>query len=326
MAQLVHPSSARFDGPFLIDRKRLVEFDQMIDREWEELEKWYEDQVRQEVVRLKSEKSYYADKSNEEVRDSVLKSYEFSRCNRDVAIKCKKGKELKGKGFQEIARLPEAVELMPISFTATLERGPLTATIKSGSLDYKPELMIDVEPNCLYAQGLKSTLEGWVTGVSAPAWQRGWLKVTSAIPFLQWIPAALFLIIFLSALPTSDTARDAALSEYQDQLREDAHELLTDGVSSEEVARAVELELALSTNYLSPTCALPEVPVFRWPALLALILSVVFGVIASLRPRFHIGLGRGQAVIRRWRWWLRFAFYTVPLLLLSSVISHILFG
>jgi hypothetical protein len=319
MAQLIHPSSARFNGPFLIDRERLVEFDQMIGREWEELEKWYEDQVQQEVVRRKSGESYYADKSDEEVRDSVLESYQFSRRTRDVTVKCKKDKELRGNSFQEIARLPEAAELMPVGFTVTLERGPLTATIKSVSWFDETRLEIDVNPNCPHAQGLKSTLEDWATRVSAPAWQRVWLKVTSFLPFLQWMPAILFLIVFLGALPNSDAARDVALREYQVQLCKDAHELLADGVNSEEVARAVELELALSTNYLPPTYALPGVPVFRWPAL-AFILSVVFGVISSLRPRLHIGLGRGEAAIRRWKLWLRFSFYKVPVLLLSSVV------
>jgi len=84
-------------------------------------------------------------------------------------------------------------------------------------------------------------------------------------------------------------------------------ELLRQGLTAANQQKAVEVLLAITTDYSAPI----EHRMGNW-FWFFLIGGAAMCLIVGYPPRLVIGLGVGEDHIRRWRMWTRFVFIVVP--------------
>lgn len=99
-------------------------------------------------------------------------------------------------------------------------------------------------------------------------------------------------------------------------LRAQAHELLKHGVTAAQQNKAIELLLALDSDY--DIGAAPRGMTGRsW---IILVCGAAVALAVSIPPKTTIGIGRGSAAVRRWRMWVRFVGVTVPTVIFGNLV------
>jgi len=171
----------------------------------------------------------------------VALSSRLGKESRSASLYLKGGREVQAERFSEAINQPlgDAEEASGMALYLTI--GTVRARVLLGEMRWTQELTIDVEPNDLEAaQGFFGALSNWASDVDAPRWQQRWLA---------WRPAfvlALVLWAFLGLLFTPFLSWTWA---GQRASRAEARKLLAQGVNPKNETRAIELLLAIESNY-----------------------------------------------------------------------------
>jgi len=345
MAEFIYTTSTSVRGPWLIDADKLEELDNILGEEEARLLKRNEERLNAEVERqlqgdyvvdskmhqLKLRKLLRDDsppKEGEEParnaeepdREAEIEKIKGERRNeirsnlvtrgyggylqsRSLTIRLKKNKKVIVKSFGEALREQSLSEEMPDGFTFDLRSGDITCTIdmrQNGSLD------ISVSPEHLpESRELFATLQRWAGPTRPPTWQRFWMSLNP----IQWA-------LWLCLLMVSGLMIDDSKSHAKEAFRNQAHQLLKDGISQDEQIKAIETILALQADY---------VPVGQQSRTPGWFMLLIFGgfaicVVLTFTPKSLIGIGRGQEAIGRWRKWMRFVFMIVPGFIFLNII------
>jgi hypothetical protein len=159
-------------------------------------------------------------------------------------------------------------------------------------------------------QALFSALRQWANDIEAPAWQRVWLRLTDI--GIHWA----VVVVGVTVLSAIDLAIEffGRSSLYKNA----AHALLAKGVGTKDLTKAIEIILALESNYN------PSPRAETWWAQELQLALVVFGVMLAIRPRLEIGLGKGRRRIVAWTWWMRFVAISLPLFIITTAVRSLL--
>jgi hypothetical protein len=118
------------------------------------------------------------------------------------------------------------------------------------------------------------------------------------MPLIAWA----FLSFMLAGVVMVDSPRT--------DLKSEARQLIAQGITPANSARAIELMLALESDYAPPNHA-PNYklsPRFWGVFLLGLIVLVCLRIC----PKMEIGLWAGRRPLERWRLWMRIVSATIP--------------
>jgi ABC-type Fe3+ transport system permease subunit len=171
---------------------------------------------------------------------------------------------------------------------------------------YSDHLRLTTSPeSSQHARELFVTLRNWAVTHQPPLWQRLWGHLYG----VHWF---IWLSILVGVMPFLPSASEGV----EHLVRSQAQELLRDGLSQEEVLRAVELLLISTAKWA------PNVKPIALPAWYKVVLfgGLAASVMLSIRPKVIVGVGRGRQVLDRWRWWMKFVGVTIPGLLFGSFI------
>src|ERR1700687_4999655 len=202
-------------------------------------------------------------------------------------ILLKGGKRLSGRTFKEASAHPEVVTSRVVGLGMELSNGGETRCSFSLGGPWTKNLRLSVSgANQQDRERLFIPLRNWVSDCQAQGWQRAWNWAASS--GIQWF-------LWWAALGVSATILGwKGNSPYGDA----AHKLLANGLDSKDLTKALELILALESDY-RPTSS-NEIPLW--------FLLVTFGgllvcIALSIHPHVEIGLGRGKARLRLWSLW-----------------------
>jgi hypothetical protein len=112
----------------------------------------------------------------------------------------------------------------------------------------------------------------------------------------------LFLLLFFSAVAESETKRG------RQTLVAQAREMLSRGLKPADQPRATELILAFLSGY-APPGAETSTPAWWWAYVGG---GFLVCVLASFPPRTVIGIVKGASSVERWRRWIKFMSFTLP--------------
>ncbi len=312
MARLSFPTEARIPGPLLIDANQLQGLDQLIDGHIDALRR-----EREHLIAASTEKEIgellangllrqdqIADKGGW-VRESVARRLE--REARSVTIYLPRGKAVHAKRFAEAMSHPLGEEEAPSGFLLNLKVAAVEVRVGVNS-PWSEDLRIDVDPNDVgVAQELFGALRNWASDVEAPKWQQRWsaLNPVFGLLFYLWILGGLVLF----PLATWSTAS-------KDLQKSEARKLLASGINPSNQQRALELLLAIESDYHpgAPTSSLG----LRYWGYFGL--GAIFLGAACICPKTSIGIWRGKQNVKRWRLWIKTATVTVPVLIVTSIL------
>lgn len=318
MAEFIYTTSTAIGAPILIDADKLEALDKLIDDEYQRLHERLEKRLNAEVrEKLESESSKLrrlADNEGEleeliqkrktEITEE-LKVFSFRQFNesRSLTIHLKVNKKVKVSNFGEALRQQPLLDETPVGFALHIQSGEITCEItlrQNGVLD------VSVSPEHLpESRELFAALQRWAYTIHAPTWQRLWVEVKGLI----WV---LWLLALLVGIIVAASGASGGKRVYKQQ----AIQLLKDGLSPDEQLKATEIILALQSDYV------PEGQGQGFPGWFLLLFfgGLIMCIILSITPPPLIGIGKGQEMINRWRWWMRFVFIAAPAFLFINIL------
>lgn len=310
MAILSFPTTRKIQCPLLIEANHLESLDRIFDRHLPQMQ---EEKIRgvaeeaSQMVRQGLRKHYIKEEkaaaSEAEYKQELANSSKY-RESRVVSIYLTKGREIIATNFSEAMDQPVGEDELPVGFSAHMRVGEITARVSAVGHWHK-EMTVQVDPNDNeVAQSLFGALSNWASGIEAPKWQQKWLEN-------KWIASGLLLIwlvaggMFIPFGNWNEAGKNAA--------KEEAKKLLAaGGINTDNEHRAIELLLAIQSDYRPPSISTPPLGLKYWSYLFlgALILLAV-----TIYPDLCIGLWKGKHRLHHWRLWMRTLTLAVPGLL-----------
>jgi hypothetical protein len=312
VARVSVPTERDVQGPLLIDSNQLDALDKIIDHHVGKLAKLKEDQLdewTEETLQdeLKSGvlKEEGIDKRRPKIRDRIRNSLS-RRDSRSATIYLARGKEVQADRFSDVMSQPVGQDELPLGFRMSVRVGEVRADVETSRI--LENLSIDVNPNDVEAaQELFGALSNWASDIEASRWQQNWLKIRFAILLILSVWLFMGLIVVPLAL-INNAGTDAAKAE--------AHKLLAAGVNQDNEKRALELILAIQSEY-DPGVRAQPLGVRYWSYFCVGALALL---VASICPKISIGVWGGKPRLKRWRSWITTVAVTIPVLIAGSFI------
>jgi hypothetical protein len=308
VARISIPTQTAILAPLLIDGAQLKALDELIDRYVERLRTEKEARIAEVVeerIREQRIKESDIEKERASWRQIVEKSSSLSRDGRYVTIYLSGGRAVRAQRFNEAINHPVDEKEIPTGFRFYLRIGEITAEVKL-SRSWRDELTIGVEPSePEAAQEVFGALRNWGGDVAAPKWQQYWSKARPLVSLLLFM----WLMMGLVVVPLGnwgDRGKNAEKAE--------ARKLVASGINDSNQRRALELLLAIDSEY-DPGVGTPPIGAQYW---IYFALGAVLLSIGSICPRAAIGVWKGRERLKLWRFWVRTVSVSVPAILVTS--------
>lgn len=318
MGALVYSTELILDGPWLVDRPSLQELETLIERCWDRLLS-----KENEIANIRAQNNwdrYYATRTDlspeeRERKLALLKEEENSRLRsarkKEINLDLREGKTFISDSLSHALKDPALTNENPKGLTIQLSSG-ISSVNLSLEVFFRPKSSIRVSPEREdLSKEIFVELREWAHKVRVPLWQRI-LNSIGGFLFYAWLFSMLLATTFIGK------PDDIAV----EQSRKEAHQLLVDGISQDEVPKAIEVLLKIESKYATKQA---EVTLPLWFKL-AFWVGLVISLMLYIRPKLVIGIGKGVAKINLWRGWLRFISITVPTLIFTSVLWPYIIG
>ncbi|MCB9934075.1 MAG: hypothetical protein H6840_00140 [Planctomycetes bacterium] len=310
MSEFIYQNTARIKGPILLDRFRLEELSETLNKEWARMEALWTARVEELA---KAELQEYGHRYPQELEEDRLKAareyiesrkYSAERV-RYVVGELEGERSVKVQTLEELLRRPEIQEnrlksirvewrIIDVEFSLEIAR-------------FGDEVGIDVRPK----QGetsreLFSVIRQWARAIEPSLSLKIWATIREPAIFVVGM-CVLALLFYAMWTPLAD----------KKPLVDKAETLLDKGIDQNEERAALELLLRLETgSYGTPPADKPNWP---WIALTA---ATVGCLIAAIRPSTVIGVGPGEKSLDRWRIWGKLVWFSSPAFIVTSVLSY----
>ena len=302
MAEMFYPTRYRTKGPWLIDSTQLLALDDAIDG--------YRARPLAAGVSSKEQSPAEADS------DARL-----------ITFLLRHDKQLKTSSFREALVNPGAatdialglkyeVKLRGTTALLTLERKTDKTTLFGSSSDEQMQLDLAVEPpTSALSQEMFVVMKEWADDVQRPFWHRVIFK-------LKWLAALVLIIwgfvfvagVFFPSAPNS-----------KERYKAEARKLLAEGINSTNQQKAVELLLAIQTDYSPPVSATELKPERSPKWIVENSIGLLWLLAIAMFPEFCLGIWKGKQRLRLWRFWLPIVFVTVPTMFVVRYLQPQLF-
>jgi hypothetical protein len=249
--------------------------------------------------------------------DEIVEQIGGEDGTRILKISLPKERELKTSSFKEAMSHMGSQDETAIGFRYEVKTKSNTASVRlfqptdSGKEkdDTRPKLEVRVSPRGTESsQEIIGLFKSWVADVQPPIWKRWLLALRSA--------ARGFLVLTVLIGPFIVLNTKPSVNEYKEIYKQQARELLKNGINQQNETKATELMLALQSDYIPPG-AKPQSVSLR--SLVILVIIVLILGVLSATPSMCLGIWKGKQRLRLWDLWFRVNFYTVPGLILTSV-------
>lgn len=288
MAELLYPTKYKAKGPWLIEASQLLALDNSLD-------------------------SYFARSLAAGAAVGGQAGISENTLQRRITLSLRHDKELQTASFSEALYHPAIMNEVAVAMKYVVTVGRTTATLmmerntekNSGSLNNNEvELNIAVEPRGeSVSEQILTVMKDWSDDIQAPAWQR-WvfgLRSLAQVVFVFW------LIVFSVYLFTPSAA------SYKDYYKQEARKILDQGVNAGNQEKALELLLAIESG----SAPLGVRPGRDSKAVVTNAIGLIAVAAFAFFPGFCIGIGKGKRQLGLWKWWVKFAFVTVPSLFVA---------
>jgi hypothetical protein len=161
-------------------------------------------------------------------------------------------------------------------------------------------------PGSSASQNNIGLLKTWEADVQPPRWRR-WLLAPRS-----WMRLFLFLVVVIGSLTLLSTT--PAPNDYKETYKQQARELLKNGIDERNQAKATELLLALQSDYVPPGAKAEH----SQRSFVIFFVAVLVLAILSATPSVCLGIWRGKQRLRLWDLWFRINFYTIPMLIFTT--------
>jgi hypothetical protein len=302
-------------GPWLLDVAQLRELDKVLLNVWDGLCQYREKAIRRDVREILDERRsrglqlVNGDEEDEELLESITKQVSRNSSNfreaKEITLFLNGERKLKVDSFEEALDHAAVSDTKAYGFIASMEVKDIEVSLIFDGNYSKVALKVSPErlPESRAAFAL---LKNWIDSNQPRKWQQHWLTLVS----LMW---ALLILGCFGCVSFYTFLAGTPPSPYRTQ----AAELLKQGVTVTNQLKAVETILALQSG-ASPAGVYRAIPVW-WFA--AFGLGFVACSFFSVQAKPNLAIGKGETLVKRWRWWVKFITVGVPSFVFASFIS-----
>ncbi|HTZ89491.1 MAG TPA: hypothetical protein VMA71_04070 [Alloacidobacterium sp.] len=315
MPSISYPTELRLPGPWLIDEKSLEELDAVIDDCFEKMQSEADHRVSAKIdhsIRKAVASGHSleeATKAVEEMRDVVEQQIRWRPDSRTLTIYLSGGRTVIATDFAELSALSNLRDEIARGFLVDVAAGKIKVRVSLNS-SYSEGLTVDVSPDeDDLAQALFGKLQNWALDIAPPRWQKIWSDAGPVIAFIGGMIAILMFAVIFAANISRSPSRD---------FKQEARTLLKQGINTSNQIQALELLLAIESNYDSGQNIPGHAPGARYWASLCLVSFLVTGLATC--PKTAFGLWKGRDRVKRGRAWIKILSYSAPLLVATRVI------
>jgi len=248
----------------------------------------------------------------ERISKYVPQSYPFNVERRRMTVYMNGGRSADGTTFEDLSTIPGLSNEVPRGFQlwAEVANSAVEMSLKFDWLN--DDLTFSVKSkDKSFSDEVFGRLENWVAEVKSSRWLQFWFRAKA----LGGPTGYLLLLIYLILVPLA-----AASVNTVGPLHREAWQIVQHGVDDSNEKRAIQLILALQTDY-GPT-PVPNFPSGRFWAYFSLGALFIFGF--NFSPKGAVGLWRGRQQIETQRVWIRFVSITAPLAIFSALVSELI--
>lgn len=305
MGVLIYPNECKIEGPWMISSDHLNELHEIIEREWNRIKPKWEKFIEEEAEK-KIEAYGWKDKTIKSVAEDLKKD---SPLKKVVTVHFENGKKLVTDNIKDAILDKEA---------KNQEANGIEIYIIEDRITKLFEFSIDRDLNRIrwavdkktdeYDSRLYSEIDRW----SERCKPSKWLNIWKSWAGIHWFVYA-FLALYPITLLPSET--DIARSKF----KADGQKLLVGGLQKDEVNKALEIMLALQSEYVPQDKIKVAWKNSKRFAIYQIVMLIVT-IILSFPPKVQIGIGIGDLKVQRWRKWLKLIYYTIPFVIFTGII------
>jgi hypothetical protein len=307
MARLQTPTAVEVPGPWLIEISHLLALDDIYASYIPRLEENQEVAIHEEIERRikqhtpENASQDLARQIAERLAKGVRETRGFVGRERRITVYLPGGRTLQTELFSEVINHATTTNEVPLGFRSSLTVEPVRIVVELRGSDLDMDVTPNIDP---LSQEVYGALLNWVSDVQAPVWLKTWLKYK--VLALMLLSFSLLVLLLVGV----GWSQQTAISYF----KVEAHKLLSGGVTPANQPRAVELLLAIVSDYSGSAAKGPSLRYWTTIGLLALMFPCLY-----FCPRVVIGVWRGKARIKRWRIWIRMMSISIPALLISTL-------
>jgi hypothetical protein len=313
MTKIAYPTEIDIDGPWLIEGGRLQELDSVLDKCFEKMRventRMVNERIEAKILERMQER-HLTEVDVAKLRADYEKSppwYGFDGDKRSVTIYLSGGRTIEGARFSDFLATATLQNEIARGFVATAKVGQTEATVRLASGYFQNHLSIKTSPrNNDVALETFGLLQNWQVDVSPKRWQQLWLKVSWLLPMF----AVIWLVIGMSVMAG---LADAAP---QRQLKEEARQLIRQGINPSNQLRAEQLLLEIESDYVPDQKTPDQISPRMWTYF---VVGLACLIALSFCPKLCIGIWADRAKLQHYRWWFRVISVTIPGLLITRV-------
>ncbi len=301
MAQLLYPTTRHINGPWLISKEDLEELDIIMSTIDIYLQKSLETEAKDLILSDKHNQNLPEQKIKELV-DMSKSSYPFNRMNKSFVLKFSNDTKLKDESIKGLLKDNKTKDLKPREFDANIEYGRNNIF----KLEIKRSITYDLtyDLQC-YDSNMKDEIQYEIDK---------WLEKRTPSKVLRFwaswgIVFFLFLISALSTLTYETFSKE--YFTYNEVLVTESKELLKNGINATNHDKAVELLLKMQSNYQPKDFIAKEKPKDATEYKVLTLIAFIT-IVAYLRPKTTIGLGKSKAEYAFYKVWIKTITITIP--------------
>lgn len=314
MAQLIIPNEIAIQGPWILQESELDELGNVIEKIDLKLEDAFHLVIENEAKKNFDEfKKYDEEITLDSAKQKIAKSYPFYNKASSATLFSKNRKKLVDDSLISLLKDKNLNEFYPSELLVNIQKGPIEFTLDlSSEHDGELHTRLKIDDDNI-AGDINYELNQWIRKNRPNLVLQKW---SSWFPFALFMVFAL-LLIFSSAFIEKD--KDA----YKNELRNQAEQILIDGLSKEETQNAVEIMLKLETGFVPQNYTAKSTKnsmLFNiW------IVFLIIAIILLIKPKTIIGLGKNKWKASFFKKWIYFVFVFIPLSILVPILRGKLF-
>ncbi len=328
MPSISYPTSLSIPGPWILDARNLKDLDELIDSCWATMQERRQTLVESALAELRTK--HQEDGITPEKcatlepawRKSIEDEYPLRTQRRKVIAYLSGGRSAAGESFAELIPLASAHEEVPRGFSLSIEVARTELSVEATNT-YSDRLNLSVETSSdepALAQELFGKLQNWATEIRPKKWLQKWLD-------LQWLfPVFLFLNLLAIVVALTYTLTPIPAVDEPGPLHREAWDLIKGGVTTANEPKAVEILLALESDYHTAPTAPVRIThrVLGFRIWLYLGLSLIAIAAFSRPPKGAVGLWEGKHQAELQRKWIKVVSVSVPGLIVTYALVPLL--